>query len=42
MTILDIANVPSADAHIAAVERWARSVWEDWRTQHATVATLLD
>ena len=42
MTILDIANAGSADAHIAAVERWARTVWEDWRAQHAAVAALLD
>ena len=42
VTILDVANAGSADAHIAAVERWARTVWEDWRAQHAAVAALLD
>ena len=41
VTILDIANAPSADAHIAAVERWARTVWEDWRARHAAVAAVL-
>jgi len=42
VTILDVANAGSADAHIAAVEHWARTVWDDWRAQHAAVAALLD
>lgn len=42
MTILDVANAHTADAHVAAVERWALTVWDDWRAQHAAVAALLD
>jgi hypothetical protein len=37
VTVLDVLESESPDHHCAAVESWARSVWEAWELHHATV-----
>lgn len=42
VTVFDVAMAGSGDEHIAAVQRWGRSVWETWRHVHAQIAELTD
>jgi hypothetical protein len=34
LTINDVVGAEEATEHAAAVQRWARSVWDDWSDQH--------
>jgi hypothetical protein len=37
-----VHRAASADEHTAAVEAWARDVWDAWAEHHATVRGWLD
>ena len=37
LTVQHVLDAGTADEHCAAVERWARSVWEAWEPHHRTV-----
>jgi len=37
MTVLDILAAETADEQIAAVQRWARTVWAAWAPHHAAI-----
>lgn len=41
LTVRDALDAGSGDAHAAAVEAWARDVWNAWRPHHATVRDWL-
>jgi hypothetical protein len=40
-TVLDAALASDAEAHVAAVRRWAAGVWESWRDWHHTIERLV-
>jgi hypothetical protein len=42
MTADDVIQYASGPDRDAAIEQWAKLVWEAWREQHATVAELVD
>lgn len=37
LTIAGVYRAADAEAHVDAVQRWSRSVWQSWHTHHATV-----
>jgi Family of unknown function (DUF5946) len=46
LTVADVvaagARADSREGHVELVERWARSVWDAWATEHVAVAQLTD
>jgi hypothetical protein len=46
LTVADVVaagvHVGSLDGHALLVDRWARSVWEAWASQHEAVASLTE
>jgi hypothetical protein len=42
ITASDVIQCASGAERDAAIERWARAVWNAWRDQHATIAELVD
>jgi hypothetical protein len=40
VTVLDVCKATDAKEHIAAVERWAKSVWDSWSESHGTIRAL--
>jgi hypothetical protein len=40
LTVLDVKDAASLDAHIARVEDWARDVWQAWSSHHDTIRAL--
>lgn len=42
LTVLDVVNSSSVEAHDASVGRWAGSVWDSWREHQATIRAVLD
>jgi hypothetical protein len=42
MTAVDVMRFPEGTERDAAIKRWSRAVWESWRDQHQTVATLVN
>lgn len=40
MTIADVAAATSPAEHCSSVERWARSVWNLWRSHHHLIAEI--
>ena len=42
VTVLDVLDARDLAAHVARVERWARSVWDAWSAHHDTVRRWLD
>jgi hypothetical protein len=41
VTVIDVLDAQGGQAHAAAVDRWARSVWNGWSAHHAEIRTLL-
>ena len=41
LTVVDPLAAPDAVAHAAAIQRWARSVWDGWESHHAEIRALL-
>jgi hypothetical protein len=41
VTVVDVLEAQGGEAHAAAVERWARSVWNAWAGHHGEIRTLL-
>jgi hypothetical protein len=41
LTVVDALVAEDAATHVAAVERWARSVWDGWSTHHREIHELL-
>jgi hypothetical protein len=41
LTIVDALAAPDAAGHAAAVQRWARSVWDGWAPHHDQIRALL-
>lgn len=37
VTVIDVAGANDLDDHTERVEAWAGSVWEAWKTHHATI-----
>jgi hypothetical protein len=42
VTVADVLEAETAEAHMAAVEGWARAVWESWAAHHAAVMGWLE
>ena len=42
VTVLDVLAAEGAEAHLAAVRRWAEAVWGAWAEYHATVRGWLE
>jgi hypothetical protein len=42
MTAADVIQYASGPERDAAIEEWARQVWEAWREQHGAVAELVN
>lgn len=42
VTVAHVHAANDAEAHLAAVERWADSAWEAWSPKHQTVRRWLD
>jgi len=42
LTAADVVQCASGPERDAAIEQWARDVWNAWREQHATIAELVD
>lgn len=42
VTVVDVHETADRDAHLAAVERWARSAWEAWSPHHLYVRRRFD
>jgi hypothetical protein len=40
LTVLDVANAESFDAHVDVVRRWARQIWDAWFHHHDLIASL--
>lgn len=41
LTVVDALAAQDADTHAAAIQRWARSVWDGWASHHAEIHALL-
>jgi hypothetical protein len=37
VTVAEVLRARTAEEHVAAVERWARAVWQAWSAHHDTV-----
>jgi hypothetical protein len=42
MTVVDVLQADSADAHLALVRRWGEATWQAWSAEHATVRAWAD
>jgi Family of unknown function (DUF5946) len=42
VTVADVVAAQTPAEHAVTVERWARSVWDAWATEHATVRDWID
>lgn len=41
VTVADVHATDGLDAHLAAVERWARAAWDAWEVHHDSVRSWL-
>jgi hypothetical protein len=41
LTVFDVALADSLEAHIDAVRRWSRAVWDAWSQYRAPIARLV-